>query len=442
MQNVLISVSFVIPIYNHPVESRVMLYSLLESLPKDLGYEVILVDDASGEETRSWLASLSLPHVRVLFNEHNLGFAKASNRGAAAVKGEYLCLVNNDLEFDAGWLLPMLAVLQKPELKAGVVGNVQYRVADGYLDHAGVLLSEGGAFVHFQPKLVPNQPFAKVVAVTGACLLMRRSVFEQLGGLEERYLNGCEDIDLCYKVRQQGLNVWVAYDSKIRHHVSLSRKPLSRQNECNSQLLFSKWRKEIKQDLAGVWLPLLQAKGGWDESVLPGKLSESFLASPYAASRVIAESTLCRLEAYWQRVLADVHSDAETPLEISSQGLKLVAGSTYYSVADEINIEVVGLHSARNFYFCGFKANPDEARLIQVTIEVNGIQTVVHRLGAERELNVGIINPLWLPTLPARFKVRFDFVDDTGCVLSGAGSAVYLTHVVVDDLVLLNRQNE
>lgn len=44
-----------------------------------------------------------------------------------------------------------------------------------------------------------------------------------------------------------------------------------------------------------------------------------------------------------------------------------------------------------------------------------------------------MINPLWLPTLPARFKVRFDFVDDTGCVLSGAGSAVYLTHVVVDD---------
>ena len=432
-----ITISFVVPLYNHLAQSRVMLYSLLESLPIELAHEVILVDDASTDGTRRWLASLVLPNVRVLLNDQNLGYAKTNNRGVAATQGELLCLVNNDLEFESGWLEPMLGALLSPTSKLGLVGNVQYRVADGSLDHAGVQLSDAGHFVHTQPDVLPDFGLQKVLAVTGACMLMRRTVFEQVGGLDERYLNGCEDIDLCYKLRQLGLDVAVSYESRIKHHVSLSRGQVSLQNERNSQMLFAKWRKEIKQDLAAVWLKMLQKGNGWDAAIIPGALSDDFLASPFTASRIIAESLLCRLETYWARTLGDGPLTPFEEIRVSTRGVERMPGAPYYKISDAVMIDVVGLSSARNVYVCGFKVAADEPREIAVSFEVNGIQTVVQRLAPEQDMNVGVINPLWLSGAPNRIKVSFAFVGADGVALGNACGAVCLTHVVVDDVIEL-----
>lgn len=89
-------ISFVAPMHNHLAKSQVMLYSLLESLPDDLTYEVILVDDASTDATRAWLSNLLLPNVYVFSNDKNMGFAKNCNRGAAEAKGDFICLLNNE----------------------------------------------------------------------------------------------------------------------------------------------------------------------------------------------------------------------------------------------------------------------------------------------------------------------------------------------------------
>lgn len=431
------TISFVVPLYNHLAESKVMLFSLLESLPKDLTYEVILVDDASTDGTRAWLPGLSLPQVRVAVNVRNSGYAFTMNHGTGLATGEYLCLLNNDLVFEPGWLEPMLEALLSPTSKLGLIGNVQYRVADGSLDHAGVRLSDAGHFVHKQPAVLPDSGLQNVLAVTGACMLMRRTVFEQLGGLDERYLNGCEDIDLCYKVRQLCLDVAVSYESRIKHHVSLSRGQVALQNERNSQMLFTKWRKEIKQDLAAVWLPKLQNGSGWDASALPGSLSDDFLASPFTASRIIAESVLCRLEAYWARTLGDAPLSPADDIRVSTRGVERVSGAPYYKISDGVVIDVVGLRSARNVYVCGFKVAADEPREIVVSFEVNGIQTVVQRLASEQDVNVGVINPLWLSGAPNRIKVSFAFVDADGVALGNACGAVCLTHVVVDDVIEL-----
>lgn len=427
------TISFVVPLYNHLAESQVMLFSLLESLPRDLTYEVILVDDASADGTRDWLAELSLPQVRFAVNAHNSGYAYTTNHGAGLATGDYLCLLNNDLVFEPGWLEPMLGALLSPTSKLGLVGNVQYRVADGSLDHAGVRLSDAGHFVHMQPEVLPDSGLQKVLAVTGACMLMRRAMFEQVGGLDERYLNGCEDIDLCYKVRQLGLDVAVSYESRIKHHVSLSRGQVSLQNERNSQMMFAKWRKEIKQDLAAVWLPMLQNGSGWDASALPGLLSADFLGSPFTASRIIAKSVLCRLEAYWARTLGDAPLTPVDDIRVSTRGVERVPGAPYYKISDAVVIAVVGLRSARNVYVCGFKVAADEPREIAVSFEVNGIQTVVQRLASEQDMNVGVINPLWLSGAPNRIEVSFAFVGADGVALGNACGAVCLTHVVVDD---------
>ena len=329
----------------------------------------------------------------------------------------------------------MLGALLSPATKLGLVGNVQYRVADRSLDHAGVQLSDVGHFVHIQPEVLPDSGQQKVLAVTGACMLMRRAVYEQVGGLDERYLNGCEDIDLCYKVRQLGLDVAVSYESRIKHHVSLSRGQVSLQNERNSQMLFAKWRNEIKRDLAAVWLPMLQNGSGWDSSALPGSLSAEFLASPFTASRIIAQSVLCRLEAYWARTLGDAPLAPVDHIRVSTRGVERVPSAPYYKISDAVVIDVVGLRSARNVYVCGFKVAADEPREIAVSFEVNGIQTVVQRLAPEQDMNVGVINPLWLSGAPNRIKVSFAFVGADGVALGNACGAVCLTHVVVDDQV-------
>ena len=130
------------------------------------------------------------------------GFAKTNNAGVRQAAGQILGLLNNDLLFEPGWLEPMLAVLESPVLNAGCVGNVQYRVADGALDHAGVRLSCTGQFEHIQrlPEIGPG--YARVLAVTGACLLMRKADFERAGGFDEVFVNGCEDVDLCSQCQQ------------------------------------------------------------------------------------------------------------------------------------------------------------------------------------------------------------------------------------------------
>ena len=117
--------------FNHLDYSKVMLATLRATLPTGLAHEIILVNDASTDNTRQWLANLTVPGLRVVQNDSNMGFARAVNAGVAHAKGKVLALLNNDLVLTPSWLEPMLDVIHNPWLHAGVVGNVQRRVADG-----------------------------------------------------------------------------------------------------------------------------------------------------------------------------------------------------------------------------------------------------------------------------------------------------------------------
>ncbi len=131
-------VSFVVPLFNHLDYSKAMLATLQATLPPGLTHEIILVNDASTDDTRQWLSSLAGLGLLGVQNDSNMGFARSVNAGVAHAKGKVLALLNNDLLLTRGWLEPMLAVIHRSWLNAGVVGNVQLRVVDGSLDHAGV----------------------------------------------------------------------------------------------------------------------------------------------------------------------------------------------------------------------------------------------------------------------------------------------------------------
>ncbi|MFM8337317.1 MAG: glycosyltransferase, partial [Opitutaceae bacterium] len=193
---------------------------------------------------------------RVLLNERNLGFAAANNRAVALARGEVLALLNNDLVLLPGWLEPMLSALERLGDRAGLVGNVQRDARTGEIDHAGLEITPAAKPVHTRrlPTRLARllQPVRPVAAVTGACMLLRRSLWQELGGFDEGYVNGGEDIDLGYRARATGRVNVVALRSVVRHHVSSSPGRKAR-DEQNSFRLAQRWERELTADAWRPW---------------------------------------------------------------------------------------------------------------------------------------------------------------------------------------------
>jgi GT2 family glycosyltransferase len=243
-----LKLSCIIPLYNCLPLTQAMLASLRSTLPPGLAYEIIFVDDGSTDGTREWLATLADPSIRIVLNEKNLGYAGANNRGATLARGEFLALLNNDLVLLPRWLEPMLTAHRSLGPRAGLVGNMQVTVANGTVDHSGVYISHKGKPEHDSTRPVfPRRlwPIWRVAALTGACMLLSRELWELLNGFDESYVNGCEDIDLCLRAATAGRINAVALRSVVRHHVSASRSCITLRDEANARQLVLRWRETL-----------------------------------------------------------------------------------------------------------------------------------------------------------------------------------------------------
>ena len=233
-------VSFITSLYNCLPFTREMVASLQATLPADLKWELILIDDGSTDGTRDWLSTLRAP-IRPILNEQNLGFAGSNNRAARLATGEFLFFLNNDLVFLPGWFEPMLEGFQRCE-NPGLVGNHQLVHATGRLDHRGV---------RFDPLFRPyndggwapwraRQPYSRYRAVTAACCAIRRTVFLEHGGFDEAFRNGYEDVDLCLRLERLGYRNYVANRSVVRHRVSSSPERFTAESQ-NLRLFLQRW---------------------------------------------------------------------------------------------------------------------------------------------------------------------------------------------------------
>jgi GT2 family glycosyltransferase len=243
-----LKLSFVIPLYNCLPFTQTMLASLRATLPSGLAHEIILVDDGSTDGTREWLATLTDQPFRVVLNEKNLGYAAANNRGAALARGEFIALLNNDLVLTPRWLEPMLDAQAGLGARAGLIGNVQLNARTGALDHTGIFINHKGIPEHDRTPVSDccphGQNWRDVDLVTGACVLILRELWHKLGGFDQRYHNGCEDVDLCLRAKAAGHANAVALRSVILHHISASPGRKLRDEE-NGYRLTLRWRNEL-----------------------------------------------------------------------------------------------------------------------------------------------------------------------------------------------------
>lgn len=444
----------VIPLFNQLAHTQAMLASLRATLPagvEGLQHETVLVDDGSTDGTRAWLATLAgQPGLRVVLNPANLGFAAACNAGAAACEGaQVLAFLNNDLRVTPGWLQPMWqALLHQPALRAGVVGNVQHRLADDgalapEVDHAGVQLTPAGQFEHLGAVASGEPAFKRTLATTGACLLLRRADFDAVGGFDTAYRNGCEDLDLCFKLRNRGLYTVVATDSRIGHQVSASRGGPSPQDERNSRLLFERWRTLIKRELAGVWGRVWAGRESGGLALtpwLPGHLTGSLAGTPHAAAQALAEAALQRHEHRWALELDGIDLNAGLALR-PLHGLQWHPAAKAWALQGEAAWAVPDARSLRDFHVCGRLYPGVQTEGLEITLCANGVHEQTFPLAgpesnpAARHVNVGLVNPLVLPGLPINtFTARVTRADPAVPPVQrpAVQGAVWVTHLVVD----------
>jgi GT2 family glycosyltransferase len=225
-------VSILIPFREQPRLLDACVSSILEKT-RYRNFEILCIDNGSIEPaTLATIGSLQQrdPRVRVLRYDVPFNYSAINNFGVTHARGEHILLLNNDTEvISEEWLDSMLEHSQRPEV--GVVG-ARLLYEDGTIQHAGVLVGPGGVAGHAHLFLPGDHPgyFARaqlvqnLSAVTFACAMTRRNVFEQLGGLNENELKiAFNDVDYCLRVREAGhLIVYTPY-ALLHHYESKSR---------------------------------------------------------------------------------------------------------------------------------------------------------------------------------------------------------------------------
>jgi GT2 family glycosyltransferase len=225
-------------------------------------YEVIIIDNGSVEDaTHALFASLPKDRFKVLRDESPFNFSALNNMAVRASSGELVCLMNNDIEIiTPDWLEEMVAFAMQPDV--GCVGSRLW-YPDGRLQHGGCVLGIGGICGHSHKYLPKGETgyFGRAVlhqsfsAVTAACLVIRRTVFDEVSGLDEKLVVAFNDVDFCLRVREAGYrNVWTPY-AEMTHHESASRgleDTIAKQNRFLGEIDFikSRWGADLLVDPA------------------------------------------------------------------------------------------------------------------------------------------------------------------------------------------------
>lgn len=246
------SVSIIIPCHNEWPFTNSCLYSILENTV-GVTYEVIVADDASTDETANIGDFVS--GVTVVRNLVNHGFLRNCNNAVKAAKGEYLLFLNNDTNVQQGWLIFLLETIER-DPRIGIVGP-KFVYPDGKLQEAGgIIWNDASGWNYGKWDDPDNHRYSHVREVdyiSGACLMIRKELWDQIGGFDQRYAPAYyEDSDLCFEVRKRGYKVVYQPAAVVVHFEGTTcgtdtGKGIKTYQEINRQKFFRKWERVLNE---------------------------------------------------------------------------------------------------------------------------------------------------------------------------------------------------
>ncbi len=217
-------VSVVIVSYNGLELLKTCLPSVVASNYPNL--EIILADNASTDGSADWVAA-RFPTVIIVRHPENWAFCRGNNVAARIASGRYLVLLNNDVEVSCRWLEPLvdrmesecdIAAIQPKMLQYTDRTQFEYAGgAGGHLDRYGFPFTRGRILFHMEKDHGQYDSTSDVFWATGAAILIRKNLYDQLGGLDERLWMHMEEIDLCWRLRRHGYRIVAEPSSRVFH---------------------------------------------------------------------------------------------------------------------------------------------------------------------------------------------------------------------------------
>jgi hypothetical protein len=193
---------------------------------KQPGVKVVIADNGSTDGSQDWVTK-NFPSITLIELGANYGFTGGYNRALRYVEADYYLLLNSDVEVTKGWVTPLIAALDDnpqigicmPKIKSAFErDHFEYAGASGgYIDYLGYPFCRGRILSNIEKDTAQYNSDAEIFWASGAAFMIRASLYRELGGFDETFFAHMEEIDLCWRAKLHGWQVWVFPDSEVYH---------------------------------------------------------------------------------------------------------------------------------------------------------------------------------------------------------------------------------
>lgn len=191
-----------------------------------LGYEIVVADNNSSDDSVAMLKA-SFPGVMVLELDQNYGFCGGYNRALAQLDADYFVILNSDIEVTKNWIEPVIALFKSDKKIAAIQPKLlDYNRKDkfeyaggagGFIDQFGYPFCRGRIFDTIEQDIGQYNDTTEIFWASGACIFIKASLFREYGGFDESFFAHMEEIDLCWRMKEDGLKVYYCGDSTVFH---------------------------------------------------------------------------------------------------------------------------------------------------------------------------------------------------------------------------------
>jgi GT2 family glycosyltransferase len=240
--------TIVVPVRNRLSLTKQCVEGLASAIGDREDVKLVVVDDGSTDETSEFLEHAV--DVRVVRHAESEGFAASCNDGAAAGSGEYIVFLNNDTLGEDGWLDALVSYADANEQAAVLGARLLYQ--NKTIQHAGIVFGADLLPRHVYRGFPAEHPAVskprRFQAVTAACMLIRRNVFEEVDGFDTGFVNGFDDVDLCLRAAEQGAETHYCPESVLVHFEAATRGEDADLFRRNADRYLERWRDRIRRD--------------------------------------------------------------------------------------------------------------------------------------------------------------------------------------------------